>query len=576
VGTLLVHAGAKAEEWWVDAAAASSGDGSQSSPFQTVNEAREAIKTGDTIWIADGIYQETVDFWHVPAGSGGRTTVRAAPGAAPIIDGEGASGFVLQAGETPDMTFQGLTVRNGGVGIEFYQADGGEVIGCTTESTGSAVAFYYASKGYVTGSTLEGSVSGKASDGTVIEDNEIYGSDAEGITLHADSKNCRYSRNVVHDNASVNIYLDSISNTIVDSNLVYMTLPTDKTTVGIMLADESYADVTAPVLESITVTNNLVINNESGIRFWDGHFAGESALKDVTIAHNTVINNRTTAIKWDAGPHQNTVVKNNIFAGESDKQLLLLQANSTDGVVLDHNLWFLPGVQAPFLWGGSTTDHAGWATRTGHGEGDVTEDPALAGEWGLPATNLELSATSPARDTGTQVSIDHDYYGATRPAGTGPDMGAFEYDAQAPSPGGTGGSAGTYTAGTGGDGAAGTGGSDFDDSAAGSNAETGGAESVAGTGGVTGSDDDANASGSGDAGRKQTTADASITAPPSDKKESGCGCRAYGNTGKTPLPTLWVFAVLALLTWRQRRWGKQITQPMVSNILQRRTYHEQD
>ncbi len=447
---------AQAAEWWVDQAAASGGDGSESQPFQTINEVKAVLTTGDTVWIRDGVYAETVDFWHVPQGAGERTTLRAAPGHAPIIDGGGAQGFVLQAGETSHMTFQGLTVRNGSTAFLFYYADHGEVIDCTTESVGGAVAFYHASYGHVSGSDLEGSVSGKESDGTVIEDNEIWGSGAEGITLHAHSTNCRFSRNVVHDNHAVNIYLDSISHSVVDSNLVYMSPSTTETTVGIMLADESYDNVTAPVLTDIVITNNVVIHNESGIRFWDGHFAGQSALRNVVIANNTVVNNETSAIKWDAGPHQNTVVQNNIFAAESGAGLLMLQANSTDGITLDHNLWHLPDIASPFLWGTTAYDHAGWTTATGHGEGDVLAAPDFAGSWELPVQNLELLQTSPAVDVGVTVAeVTHDFAGGQRPAGEGYDLGAFEYGA---APGGAGGG-GTGGSGTGGAGADSTGGS---------------------------------------------------------------------------------------------------------------------
>jgi MYXO-CTERM domain-containing protein len=423
---------AQAAELWVDQAAAAGGDGSAARPFRTINEVKARLGTGDTVLIKGGTYRETVDFWHVPAGSGGRTTIRAAAGETVIIDG-GNADFVLQAGETPNMTFQDLTIRNGATGINFYQADGGEVIGCVTQATGGSVSFYFASHGYVAGCTLAGSVSGKASDGTVLENNEIYGSDAEGITLHADSKNCRYSHNVVHDNTSVNIYLDSISNTVVDGNLVYMTLPTDKETVGIMLADEEYPTVKAPVLDHITITNNIVLNNESGIRFWDGEFAGTSALRNVLIANNTVLNNLTTAIKWDAGPHQNTRVVNNIFAGRSGSQMLLLQANSTAGVALDHNLWFLPGVDEPFLWGSSTYDHAGWVTTASQGTADVLVEPQLAGSWGLPATNLKLGPGSPAIDKGASLAeVTTDFDGAPRPTGAAIDIGAYEFGAVAP------------------------------------------------------------------------------------------------------------------------------------------------
>ena len=431
---LLLAAGpAAAAEWWIDQAAVAGGDGSPARPFRTINDVKAVLRTGDTVLIKSGTYHETVDFWHVPAGTGGRTTIRAAAGEHPIVDGDGTDSFVLQAGESPNLTFQDLTIRNGGTGISFYQTDGGQVIGCVTEATGGSVSFYFSSHGYVADSTLEGSVSGKASDGTILENNEIYGSAAEGITLHADSKNCRYSHNVVHDNTSVNIYLDSISNTVVDGNLVYMTLPTTKETVGIMLADESYANVTSPKLANLTITNNLVFDNESGIRFWDGDFPGQSALVNVLIAHNTVLDNATTAIKWDAGPHQNARVSNNIFAGQTGKQLLLLQANSTTGITLDHNLWFLGGVDEPFLWGSRVYDHAAWIAATSQGAGDVLGEPQLAGAWGLPATNLKPTAGSPAVDRGAALAeVTTDFAGAPRPAGTAPDLGAFELGAATP------------------------------------------------------------------------------------------------------------------------------------------------
>lgn len=134
-GALGLSANAAAADWWVDQAASAGGDGSEAAPFQRINDLLAVLETSDTVWIADGTYEETVDFWHVPAGSGGRTTLCAAPGAHPVIDGGGTDGVVLQAGKTPDMTFHGLTVRNGGAGIEFYRADGGEVTDCTTEST---------------------------------------------------------------------------------------------------------------------------------------------------------------------------------------------------------------------------------------------------------------------------------------------------------------------------------------------------------------------------------------------------------------------------------------------------------
>jgi hypothetical protein len=588
VGVGLVSARASASEWWVDEAAAPGGDGSQAAPFERLNDVIEVLETGDTVWVADGTYQETVNFWQVPDGTGGRTTVRAAPGAHPVIDGGGTEEAVLQAGETPEMTFEGLTVKNSNVGIAFYQADGGQVLGCTTESTEIAVEFYFAGDGYVQGSTLNGSVSGKGTDGTVVEDNEIYGSPFEGIGLHADSKNCRYSRNVVHDHAAVNIYLDSISSTVVDSNLVYMTLPAATQTSGIMLADESYDNVTAPVMRDIVISNNVLIGNAAGIRFWEGEFPGQSGLKGVTIVNNTVLDTQGTSLKWDAGPHEDTVIENNIFAANNATAQLLLQANSTSGVSLDHNLWYLPGATAPFLWGESGYDHAEFAAASGQGQGDVVEEPKLVGEWSLPVDNVAPTADSPVIDRGTSVSVDHDYRGAARPAGEGYDLGAFEYGAttSAGGGGGAGGDAGATTTGgthassdggspttpaTAGSSAAGDGGSPTTPATAGSSAAGDGGSpttpatagsSAAGDGGSPTTPATAGNSAAGDGGGANAAGSGAETKGDETSDNSGCGCRVgVPNGAGGGSSGAFLVAVLLSAGLRRRRGARSSPEP---------------
>jgi hypothetical protein len=430
---VLGAAPASADEWYVDAAASPGGDGSEAHPFQTINEAKEeALKTGDTLWIRDGVYNESVDFWHVTEGTGGRTIISAATGASPVIDGGGSDNFVLQAGETPSMTFRGLTARNsGGSGFHFYYADDGQVIDCKTESVGGAVEFYFSSRGYVAGCDLEGGVAGKESDGTVLEGNYIHHSRAEGITLHANSSNCRYLSNVVYDNVSVNIYIDAAWNMVIDGNLVYMTGDPPEELAGIQLADESYENVTSPVMHDIVVTNNVLVNNYYGIVFWEGEFPGESAMKNVTIAGNTIVNSKAVSMTWDRGPHENTSVRNNIFVNESGVGLLLLVAKSTSGVALDHNLWYMPDVDEPFNWGGGTVyTHDAWMGLSGQGAGDVLENPLFAGDWSLPVENFVPAEGSPAIDAGVEIpGLDHDFQRNGRPAGTAFDLGAFEHGA---------------------------------------------------------------------------------------------------------------------------------------------------
>lgn len=467
ITALLVTAPASAAQHWVDQGAAAGGDGSQSKPFKTIGAAIGVMQRGDTLWIRNGTYDETPNFYHLP-GSGGRTYVRADAGQTPIIDGGGATDYVVQAA-TAQMTFQGLTVRNGGVGFEFYRADGneGQVIDCKTEKTGTAVEFYYSNAGWVYHSDLTGSVAGKRTDGTVIESNRIHDSGAEGITLHDDSKNCKYLHNFVYDNTSVNIYLDSCSHMLVDGNLIWMSKPPPAELAGIQMADESYADLTAPVLSDITIVNNVVFNADYGLVFWAGNFPGQSGMKNVTIANNTIVNSKTAGFTWDPGAHQNTIVRNNVFASAQGVGALLIVAKSTTGVSLDHNLWSLPGVMEPFNWGGGTTyAHAAWVAASQQGAGDVLADPKFAGPYALPEANFALAMGSQAIDVGAAVPLDHDFLGNQRPFGAGIDLGAFEFGAPpaadgggaTPPPGGDGGAMTGGDGGKNGDGTSGGGG----------------------------------------------------------------------------------------------------------------------
>jgi MYXO-CTERM domain-containing protein len=450
LASLVLAPSARAADFYVDASAAAGGNGSMSNPFQTINAALGGLARGDTVWIATGTYPETVNISTLP-GSTGRTTLRAIAGNTPVIDGTNGSasaGFVLQSA-VEDTTFMGLTIQNavgGALGIQFYHADGGQVLGCTTKNmSANAVTFYYSSQGEVSGSTLQGNVSGRKTTGTVVENNEVYGASAEGIGLYDGSTGCTVAHNIIHDNYSVNLYLDSISHSTFDGNLIYETTPGNDLE-GIEISDEYYPDLPAPVNSYNIITNNVIVGHNQGITFW---FSGEwptaalnneSGLRYDVIANNTVVNN-VSALKWDASPaHVGTTIQNNIFAAQAAASPnLLLQANSAGGIGLDHNLWYAPSISDAFLWLDNAVDHAGFVSASMQGGGDVLSDPMFAGSWSVPpATNLELTKGSPAIGAGVTLSqVPDDYLGAPRPSGKY-DLGAFQYGAKPPSDGGVG------------------------------------------------------------------------------------------------------------------------------------------
>jgi MYXO-CTERM domain-containing protein len=473
---VLLPRAARAADWYVDGAVAPAGDGSKAKPFQTINAVLAGLSRGDTVWLASGTYDEVVNFTKLPGT--GTTTIRALPGATPVIDGtsgSAAAGFVLQT-TVADVTFQDLTIQNassGALGIQFYYADGGKVIDCVTKNMSSnAVTFYYSSQGLVSGCTLQGNVAGRKTTGTVVQNNEVYGSGAEGIGLYNGSTGCSISHNIVHDNYSVNIYLDSISHSTIDGNLVYETDPGNDLE-GIEFSDEHYDDLAAPVNSYNTVINNVIVGHNLGIVFWlsglwpTDALNQQSGLRYDVIANNTLVNNKGS-MKWDASAaHVGTTIQNNlIVAAAGISAVYLLQAKSANGVSLDHNLWFAPDLPQPFLWLQGQSDHAGFVSASGQGKGDVVGDPLLAGTWAaLPATNLELTKSSPAIGAGVLLAaVPDDFLGAARPSSGGYDLGAFQYGAMTPPDGGVGPGpdAGTTDAGHPGesDGGGGSGGAD--------------------------------------------------------------------------------------------------------------------
>lgn len=268
--------------------------------------------------------------------------------------------------------------------------------------------------------------------------NTVYGNNGEGLGCYNQSHRTVMRNNVVHDNWSVNIYIDSCADCLVDGNLIFNTgvcrLPEHRRSnpPGIMCADERYEG--GPYLERLTVINNIVTHCRNGFSFakWQGCQEG-SALKDSLVANNTFVDNESGI---SIAPTQRSVFANNIVLQTNGKQFIWTRkrdAGETD-VKWRNNIFFGTNRHG-FVWHGKSLSFGQWQKTCTGAEGNVWSDPLLAA-----ATGVEPDAYRPKRgsiciDSGVAIEqVSHDFSGAARPQGKQVDVGAFEYVVNRPKP----------------------------------------------------------------------------------------------------------------------------------------------
>ena len=125
--------------------------------------------------------------------------------------------------------------------------------------------------------------------------NRIHNNNGEGVGPYIGSDRWKILNNVVYDNWSVNIYVDTnLGDVTVDGNLIYNTgkysgQPKDRSDgvrIANELADYDNTDPT-PGVYGIRVTNNIIIGTNSGVSSF-AYEDGPSYLSNSIIANNTI------------------------------------------------------------------------------------------------------------------------------------------------------------------------------------------------------------------------------------------------------------------------------------------------
>lgn len=155
---------------------------------------------------------------------------------------------------------------------------------------------------------------------------------------------------------------------------------------------------------NITIRNNLVVADLLGL--FETEVFNLGKLHDIAIYHNTFIgSNHPISQGFSfADVEGNNSIKNNIFYQQYNGVTHLMTKNSS--VAQDYNcIWRRNGWHSP-------------------GSHDINLDPLFAN---LSNNDYRLSINSPCKDSGTNLSLSSDLLGTSRTQDSKPDIGAYEY-----------------------------------------------------------------------------------------------------------------------------------------------------
>jgi len=274
-----------------------------------------------------------------------------------------------------------------------------------------------------------------------------------------------FHNNTVGDNWSENIYHNHGSYYNVYKNFVYSHEPdysqrweycqdnheNDKRfrPMGIGTSDEEPPAST----DHIYIFNNVIMGCRYGWHHY-GHASG-STLISYHVENNTII--LPNAYSVTSGPMQgdscyglvrsgwyagttDVIIKNNIIYGQHSSNMIATWQTDPAGVedkflgiLIDHNLCYLPNAASPWFWGKSgdpNYTYGQWLYLAGlpHGSGDVLNDPLFINATSFVDTDKAIQSGSPAINAGYDLTVEfnYDYLGNIRPLVNTFDIGAFE------------------------------------------------------------------------------------------------------------------------------------------------------
>lgn len=460
---ILAALPAHGANFYVDGNAAAGGTGGADDPYLTVRDAYDAVETSggsDTIWVADGTYNDAGENWSgmgefsltqsvnvlggysgYSGGAGDWTDANRNPRSTVLdLAGSGTRAFsqTTDPSGSQAFTFDGLSFRNashaGNGGAMLFTETGQwdktlQINDCLFEDNS-------ASEGGAVYSTFKEGFSINNCD---FQDNTATTGDGGGLWFHAERSDSVQQSTFQNNSADAGwgggIYVQDSANTpIIDSSF----FSNSASSGGGVAGNGTGSDANAYTLERVILRGNNASTGAAVYKDLDtmltlanaeitgntGGFAveGRTGRADGrldSIIHATIADNSGGGISilrhawWTDGDAR---VLNNVIASNGAIGLDFSGDADNDFTLEYNDVW------------GHTTEYSGDATP---GTGSMSLDPLFVNP---DADDYTLQFGSPALDAGTDLGYTIDLLGDSRPQGGGYAMGTYE--TPTPEPGG--------------------------------------------------------------------------------------------------------------------------------------------
>lgn len=380
--------------------------GTESSPWKTIQKGINMAQAGDTVYVKEAVYYETVDT--VRSGSNGSPiTFQNYPGHNPILDGsKSGDNYVVYLLNKDYIAWNGIDIRNGQkVGI-WFEGDHNTIEHCAVYNNG------------VPNGSYDSGIIMKNSEYGHINDVEVYGNGRNGISVTY-SNYCTIEYCYAHDNLyhnGIQIFRADVSSEYSHHNIVRYNI-----------SKHNYGGFLSWYNQYAKIYNNLIIDSiHYGMQITTGNLGGPSPYS----AYSKIYNNTIT----NSGGHgmlitstRDLAIKNNILANNNYEDIYM---TSTTGHDIDYNLYY---GSPSWRWGGNNySSLSSWQSASSQDVHSFLDNPGFVDADG---EDYSLQSSSSAINKGvnlTSEGITDDINGTSRPQGGDFDIGAYEYVTDTP------------------------------------------------------------------------------------------------------------------------------------------------